>query len=419
MFRPVNNNSRPKFNARPGRTRSGAGSGGRPYRSFNRNRRNPSQGGRGRVSSISDVNSLIKKAVAQPEQQLPEIKHSFADFQLNAKLFANIEQRNFTQPTPIQDQTIPHILTGKDVLGIANTGTGKSGAFLIPVINKLIRYPQEHVLIVVPTRELAEQLDQEARSFSRGLNIFTALCIGGASMNMQLKQLKRQPQIIIGTPGRLKDLVNRKALNLKVFKTVVLDEVDRMLDMGFIHDIKWLVGQLATPRHSLFFTATMTPAIETILRSFTANYVRVSVKTASTSDNVDQDIIRVSTREEKFAKLKELLQTDSVSKAIIFVRTKHGADNLNRKLFNAGFKVNSIHGDKRQNQRQRALQDFKSGVVTLLVATDVAARGLDIPNVSHVINYDLPASHDDYAHRIGRTGRANASGKALTFVGAS
>ncbi len=398
--------------SRPDSQRSGGGgfrSGG-----YNNRPRNYSRGG-GQQSSVR-INQLVKKVVIKTEAEVFVPQNKFADFQIMDALKRTIASKGYINPTPIQDEAIPHILNGKDLVGIANTGTGKSAAFLIPLINKVALDKHQRVIIIAPTRELAIQIDQEFRSFSQGMDLFSVTCIGGTSMHEQFKRFQRSHNFVIGTPGRLKDLSNRGVLKLNQYQSVVLDEVDRMLDMGFINDIKFLLSKLPEKRHSLFFSATITREIETLITTFAKDFVKISVKTGDTSDNIDQDVIKVATTAEKFSKLKALLSSGDVEKAILFVRTKHGADRLNKNLFDEGFRVNAIHGDKRQNQRLKVITDFKKGLINFLVATDVAARGLDIPNVSHVINYDLPATHDDYIHRIGRTGRANNIGKALTFI---
>ena len=360
---------------------------------------------------------FINRAVVVEETEthfLPE--HKFSDFAIDERLKANIIKKGYISPTPIQDRVIPHILKGQDVVGIANTGTGKTAAFLIPLIHKILNNPKENVLVVVPTRELAIQIEQELKGFTPLLGIFSVCCVGGTPIGPQMKQLKYQNQFVIGTPGRLKDLIERRSLDLSNTKTVVLDEADRMLDMGFIADMKYLMSKMSKDRHTLFFSATMSKEIENLISDFLREPVSISVKTRDTSKNIDQDIVRMKTGQDKVDALKELLKNPDFQKVIIFGRTKHGVEKLSQNLGKLGFKSESIHGNKSHGQRQRALNAFKDGKVQVLVATDVAARGLDIANISHVINYDIPATYDDYVHRIGRTGRANAVGKALTFV---
>ncbi len=373
--------------------------------------------GRGRASSGGrlDISRFINKAVVgeKVEAYIPE--HTFADFKIEESLKKSVIAKGYITPSPIQDKTIPHILNGEDLVGIANTGTGKTAAFLLPLINKVIKNPDEQAIIMAPTRELAIQIDQELQSFIKGMKIYSVCCVGGAPIGRQISELKYFNNFIIGTPGRLKDLIDRKKLNLSHFKNLVLDEADRMLDMGFINDMKYVMSLMPKDRQTLFFSATLSPDIERIINDFLNNPVRISVKTRDTAKNVDQDVVFVRGGQ-KIDILHDLLINPEFQKVIIFGRTKHGVEKLTTMLSERGFKAASIHGDKVHTQRQRALKAFKDGEVQMLVATDVAARGLDIPNVSHVINYELPETHDDYVHRIGRTGRSDKTGKALTFV---
>jgi superfamily II DNA/RNA helicase len=361
------------------------------------------------------VSKFINKAVPMEAEVAYVPENKFADFIIDQRLKQNIITKGYVTPTLIQDKTIPHILAGKDVVGIANTGTGKTGAFLVPLIQKVILNKFERVLVVVPTRELAVQINQELRSFVTNLGIFSTCCVGGVGIGGQINELRqRNNNFIIGTPGRLKDLVNRRFIDLSKFNTIVLDEADRMLDMGFIADMKFIMTKMPVRRHTLFFSATMSKEIETLIKQFLHEPVTVSVRTGDTSKNVDQDIVRVSG--DKLTTLENLLKQSDFYKVLIFGRTKHGVEKLSKKLIEKGFKADSIHGNKPHSKRQRALSAFKDNSLAILVATDVAARGLDIPDVSHVINYDVPATYDDYVHRIGRTGRGDKKGKALTFV---
>lgn len=358
---------------------------------------------------------FINKAQVQEVANVHPIVHNFSDFAINDVLKKTIRDKGYTAPTPIQDQVIPLILEGKDVVGIANTGTGKTGAFLIPLINKIYNNPSTRVLIVAPTRELAVQIQDECKIFAKGMNIFSVLVIGGASMHNQISGLKRNPHIIIATPGRLKDLVESRKVNLSVFSTVVLDEVDRMLDMGFINDIKFLIQKLPFVRQSLFFSATIPNAITPVMHAFLKNPITISVKTHDTAQTIEQDIIKMQGRN-KIDVLHDILSREGFSKVIVFGRTKHGIEKLSKALSLRGFRVAALHGNKSQGQRQRALDDFKTGRIQALLATDIASRGLDIEDVSHVINFDQPETYEDYIHRIGRTGRAEKKGIALTFV---
>lgn len=375
-------------------------------------------GGRGgrKPGARIDPARFINKVVVTEEVAVFVPEHKFVDFKITDRLKENIVSKGYINPMPIQDRTIPLILQGKDVVGIANTGTGKTAAFLIPLINKVLLNPREQVLVVVPTRELAQQIDEELQGFTKGMKIFSVCCVGGAPIGKQLRDLRYEHQFVIGTPGRLKDLIERRAINLAYFKSVVLDEADRMLDMGFINDMRYVMSLMNKDRHTLFFSATLNSDIEKLIGEFLNNPVRISVKTGDTSKNVEQDVVRIKQGESKVDVLHTLLNNKELSKVLIFGRTKHGVERLSKILIERGFKAESIHGDKNQSHRQRALASFKDNRAQILVATDVAARGLDIADVSHVINYDLPETYEDYVHRIGRTGRANKRGKALTFL---
>lgn len=398
-----------------GNSRGGNGGGSRWG---GRGRGGRSGGGRrfGNQAGIS-ANLYVKKAVPQVEKEVHVPTFHYSDLNVNDTLKKNILGKGFSHPTPIQDQSIHHILGGKDLLGIANTGTGKTAAFLIPLIEKIVNNPSQKTLIITPTRELAEQINQEFFLLTRGLRMFSVECTGGNSIFRQINNIRRGYNFLIGTPGRLMDLQDRGVINFPHINNIVLDEVDRMLDMGFIEPINEIIAQLPKDRQTLFFSATMNRKVENILPTImNKEYVKVSVKTADTSQNVDQDVIRFNGTEHKLQLLEELLNTGDVQKALVFVNTKRYADTLDDMLYSKGFKVAAIHGDKRQRERSRAIEKFKKGMADILVATDVAARGLDIPNVSHVINFDEPNSYDDYAHRIGRTGRGGKSGIALTFI---
>ena len=357
----------------------------------------------------------INKETA-PVAEAYQAQHAFSDFAIHAQIKVNLASKGYKIPTPIQDQIINHILDGKDVVGIADTGTGKTAAFLLPLIDKVIRQPNSRVLVVTPTRELALQIRDELLAFSQQMPVFSTLCIGGSSIGRQVERLQRRPAFVIGTPGRLKDLTERRKLNFAHFDTIVLDEVDRMLDMGFIHDVQAIVSQLPAERQSLFFSATTSKKVEEIMRGFLNNPVMVTIKSTESKANINQDIIDVRGKV-KIEVLHDLLVRAEFQKVLVFGRTKHSMERLTRDLDERGFKVASIHGNKSQGQRQRALQQFRDNRVKVLLATDVVARGLDIKDVTHVINYDLPETYEDYIHRIGRTGRADKSGTALTFVG--
>jgi len=358
---------------------------------------------------------FVKKASIEPVEAPVVSQNTFQSFNLDQQLERNITSHGYTVTTTIQDQIIPHVLNGKDVIGIANTGTGKTAAFLIPLIQKVFTSQNERVLIVAPTRELAVQIDQELRQLSQGMRIYSAVCIGGMSMYQQQQALRRRPDFVIGTPGRLRDLEARRSLYFSDYNNIVLDEVDQMLDMGFIQDVKYITSILPQPRQSMFFSATLPDNAQMIMRQFLTDPVKVSVKTRDSSTNIDQDVVRMNGKE-KIDVLHDLLVQVEFEKVLIFLRTKRGTEKLAETLDQRGIYVETIHGNKSQSQRQRAIEKFKGNRVKVLLATDIASRGLDIHNVTHVINYDLPESYEDYIHRIGRTGRANQKGIALTFI---
>ena len=393
----------------------------RPSRDKNKRKQQGHQGGQSKKRKFTgddiDINRFINKAEVKENTEVFTPRYSFSDLKIQEVLKQSIAKRGFSKPTPIQDQTIPLILEGKDVVGLANTGTGKTAAFLIPMINKILKNPQEKLLIVVPTRELAIQIQEEFFEFCKKMSIHSVVVVGGANIQGQIRQLKSRHNVIIGTPGRLKDLIGRKKINLAQFKNVVLDEADRMLDMGFINDMKWMLSLVDKNRQMMLFSATFSPEVKKLSDQFLNNHQQVAIKSRETASQIDQDIITITAQMDKVDTLYKLLVKDDFEKVLIFTRTKHGADKLSKKLRQRGLASEAIHGDKSHNRRQKALGMFKEKVVDVLIATDVASRGLDIPNVSHVINYDVPSTYDDYIHRIGRTGRADKKGTALTFIG--
>lgn len=342
--------------------------------------------------------------------------HTFADFDIHQLLKENIQAKGYVTPSPIQDQSIPPALEGKDVIGIANTGTGKTAAFAIPLLHRLMNDRNSRAIIIAPTRELAQQIEDECISFARKSGLNGVVLIGGSPMGKQLKGLRNKPNVVIGTPGRIKDHLERKTLDLSRFNMVVLDEVDRMVDMGFINDIRLLLSKVAEIRQSLFFSATIDHKINALIQTFMTNPVTVSVKQGDTSDNVEQNVVKYSSPSEKIGKLHDLLIDSSVKKALVFDETQRSVEKLSKELLSRGFKTNAIHGGKTQGHRQRALNQFRDNNISVLVATDVAARGIDVTDITHVINYSTPASYDDYIHRIGRAGRAGKTGNALTFI---
>lgn len=346
----------------------------------------------------------------------------FKELHLIAPILKALETEGYTEPTPIQEQSIPHILRGKDLLGCAQTGTGKTAAFAIPILQNLLLQQKEDAynhgikaLILTPTRELAIQIDESFEAYGKHTGLKHAVIFGGVSQFNQTAQLRRGVDILIATPGRLLDLITQKYVNLKDIKTFVLDEADRMLDMGFIHDVRKIIAILPEKRQTLFFSATMPPEITRLSSSILTNPVRVEVAAvSSTAENVDQHIYLVE-KNDKRQLLIHLLKNGTIQNALVFTRTKYGADKIAKELFRANIKADAIHGNKTQAARQKALSNFKEGKIRVLVATDIAARGIDVDDLSHVINFELPNIPETYVHRIGRTGRAGNSGSALSF----
>jgi len=375
----------------------------------------PSTRGAQRNAPKFDPSIFMKKVEEQTTAQAYVPKHLFSDFHIQDVLKKNIAKKGYTAPTPIQDQTIPVILEGRDVIGTANTGTGKTAAFLLPLINNVLTKKTSRVLIIAPTRELADQIQAEFKSFTANTGLTSALCIGGSNMHLQMRALRTNPAFLIGTPGRLIDLEQNRVIDFANYGSIVLDEVDRMLDMGFIKDITYIIQRLPEKRHSLFFSATVSKEMHTVMNSFLRNPISISVKTRQTAENVNQEIIKVGSAH-KLDILHDLLIKPEFKKVLIFLRTKRAVDKLAGSLADRGFVVGLTHGNRSQAQRNKALLLFKTGKVKILLATDVVARGIDIDDISHVINYDLPQTYEDYIHRIGRTGRADKIGQAITFV---
>lgn len=365
-----------------------------------------------------DPNLFIRKASGARDEKVYRPARSIAELPVNKRLRDNLLNKGFKTPTEIQDKSLDALLAGRDLMGIAQTCTGKTGAFLIPLIDSLIgQQAAFQVLVVVPTRELAIQVEQEFKSITKGLNLYCSTFIGGVNINKDISALRRPSHIVIGTPGRLNDLGAQRRLPFEQFHTLVLDEFDRLLDMGFLRDIRRMVQAMRMRRHSILFSATEDKSQAGIIAELLNDPVAVRVSNGQTTgDQIDQEIIRVNDQSEKFGILTEMLSKDEFEKVLVFAETKRFVTKLWKQLNNAGLKAEQIHGNKSQNQRLKALNEFKSGKVRVLLATDVAARGLDISEVSHVINYQAPRTLDAYIHRIGRTGRAGKSGKAYTFV---
>ena len=347
---------------------------------------------------------------------------SFQDLHLNSSLLRVVERAGFTEPTPIQVRTIPHILNGRDIVGCAQTGTGKTAAFALPIVQLLNQKSGKRhirVLVLAPTRELAAQIDEEFDRFSRGTSLKHVAIYGGVSQQPQVVALKRGVDILVATPGRLLDLMNQRFVRLNQVEIFVLDEADRMLDMGFIHDVKRIIRQLPTERQTMLFSATMPQSIQDLSAAILDQPVNVEANPqATTVDKIAQAIYFVESVDKRNL-LKHILQDPASERVLVFTRTKHRANSLAKQLSRARISAEAIHGDKSQGARMRALAQFKKGHVSVLVATDIAARGLDIDAVSHVINFDIPNIPESYVHRIGRTARAGTSGIAYSFCDAT
>jgi ATP-dependent RNA helicase RhlE len=349
---------------------------------------------------------------------------SFTEFGLAEPITRALAQENYQTPTPIQKDALPLVLAGRDLVGIAQTGTGKTAAFALPILNRLAatRRPPEkkscRVLVLSPTRELSGQILDSFRTYGRHLRISATLAIGGVSMGKQVRALMGGVDVLVATPGRLLDLVRANALRLGQVEVLVLDEADRMLDMGFIHDIRKIVAKVPAERQTLLFSATMPREIAELAQTMLRDPARVAVTpVASTVERIAQRVIHID-RAAKPALLVEVLQSEPVERVLVFTRTKHGADKVVRSLEKSGIAAAALHGNKSQNQRDRVMADFRTGSVRTLIATDIAARGIDVDGISHVINYDLPNIAESYVHRIGRTARAGAEGVAISFCDA-
>ncbi|HYO93569.1 MAG TPA: DEAD/DEAH box helicase [Polyangiaceae bacterium] len=355
----------------------------------------------------------------QPAVSEQDVSDSpFTKLGLVAPLVQAVLQEGYSTPTPIQEQTIPTVLEGRDLLGCAQTGTGKTAAFMLPLLQRLGRVQASgrvRALVLSPTRELAAQISERAGAYGRHFGIRHAVIYGGVSQRAQERELARRPDLLVATPGRLMDLMRQGHVQLKNLEILVLDEADTMLDMGFIHDVRRIIAQVPQARQTLLFSATMPAAIEALARSILNEPARVSVTPqATTAETVEQAVYFVSKPDKRFL-LERVLRMNGVERALVFTRTKHGADRVSKQLVHAGIEAAAIHGNKSQNARERALDGFRRGTTPVLVATDIAARGIDVQGISHVINYDLPNVAESYVHRIGRTGRAGAVGRAISF----
>ncbi|HEY0030593.1 MAG TPA: DEAD/DEAH box helicase [Bacteroidia bacterium] len=350
---------------------------------------------------------------------------SFENLNLIEPILKALKTEGYTTPTPIQAQAIPLVLAKKDLLGCAQTGTGKTAAFAIPIIQLLMEDKNAHQgkrairsLILTPTRELAIQIGESFASYGRNTNLKYKVIFGGVNQHSQVESLRTGLDVLIATPGRLLDLMNQGYVNLNTIQLFVLDEADRMLDMGFVHDVKKVIAKLPVKRQSLFFSATMPPAIVSLANTILVNPSKVEVTPVSSTANTINQVVYFLDKENKKSLLIDLLKDKKIERVLVFTRTKHGADKVVKDLIKSSVQAQAIHGNKSQNARQNALNNFKSKLTRVLVATDIAARGIDIDELSHVINYELPNVPESYVHRIGRTGRAGASGIAIAFCDA-
>ena len=380
-----------------------------------RNRKNRSNRAKKRPAGF-DLNKLINAPGTshEPIQDAPQRK--FSDMHLQLPLAKNLSGRGFDHPTAIQDQTFEAILEGRDILGIANTGTGKTAAFLMPIIQQLLSGKEFQSLVVVPTRELAQQVQKEFFLLTKGTKLFSSCFIGGTTISADYKLLKKKNHVIIGTPGRLLDLVERKALPLEKTSVLILDEFDRMLDMGFVNDVKRITKAMQHRKQTLLFSATEDGSQKSLVADILNKPVKVKVSTGhSISSDVSQEAIRVQGKD-KTQLLIDMIMQQELKKVLVFAETKRQVNQLEKKLSQARIATGLIHGNKSQNQRTQALNSFRKNKIKVLVATDVAARGIDVADITHVINFQVPQTLDSYIHRIGRTGRAGKKGTAITFI---
>jgi len=348
---------------------------------------------------------------------------SFDELNLSAPIFRAVKAEGYQRPTPIQSAVIPHLIEGRDLIGCAQTGTGKTAAFALPILQRLSTQRKKalprssRVLVLTPTRELAAQVGESFRTYGRHLNLNHALVFGGVGQYPQVKSLSRGADVLVATPGRLLDLMNQRHVDLSGVEVFVLDEADRMLDMGFLPDVKRIIATLPRKRQTLLFSATMAPEIVKLAEGMLLNPVKVEMASpSSTLESIDEHVLFVDDGNKR-ALLSELLKLWDISRALVFTRTKHGADRLVKQLEQSLVEARAIHGNKSQTSRTAALNAFRNGRCRLLVATDIAARGIDVDGITHVINYDLPNDPESYIHRIGRTGRAGAAGTAISFCG--
>ena len=390
---------------------------GQGYKSRNLKSRNRSGGSRFKKSDL-EPSMMVNTTIKIKDDKKYFHPRTFYELDISPKLQSRIKNKGYKKTTEIQDKTFEIVSQGESVIGIANTGTGKTGAFLIPIINRLINNKNKNkTIVLIPTRELAQQVEQEFKSLSKGLKIFSSCFIGGTNVNKDINKLRRLNHVIIGTPGRINDMINRRALKLHDFTKVVLDEFDTMLDMGFLQEVQKIINQMHKRNQTILFSATENPKQQNIIDNLVKQYKKVKVSEGkANTDNIYQEVIKPKDDEEKNQMLVDLLRKKEFKKVLIFSETKRQVSKLCRVLKKFDLKVDEIHGDKSQQHRSKAIQKFKLGAIQIMVATDVASRGIDIDNITHVINYRIPSSKESYIHRIGRTGRAGKEGYALTFI---
>ncbi|MFW5702902.1 MAG: DEAD/DEAH box helicase, partial [Candidatus Dojkabacteria bacterium] len=375
--------------------------------------------GRGKAAKRLDPKLFQSKVEGSKQNDNPENEYvgiEFSTFGLGEVIAKNLEHKGYKTTTEIQQLAIPKIKQGKNILGISETGSGKTASFLVPLLDKVLASAEQKLIIVAPTRELASQIKYEADSLLRGSKLQTVLVVGGESMYKQSSLIRKGSDVIIGTPGRLVDLMKQKILDLSSTNNIVIDEVDRMMDMGFIKDIRHIYHATREEKQALFFSATSNKKIEQTVSGLAGEFETIRLATNIAKASVEQSIVYFSENTDKIELLIEILDKEELEKVIIFVETKHYADKINKILFKKNYKVDTIHGNKSQNYRKRAIRNFRNSTVNILVATNVAARGIDIDDVTHVINLDEPTDYEEYIHRIGRTGRNGRTGKAITFV---
>lgn len=393
---------RPKKNGPDGRNtnnRRGGGRGPRPKHNY----------------KPIDADLMVHEAV--PMKKVKYIAdHKYDDWDIHPKLKIAIRQAGWTYPTEIQEKAFASILDLRDVMGIATTGTGKTGAFLIPIIDALLKDEAFQTLVLAPTRELALQIEQEFVTLTKGMTFSAISLIGGRNINTDIRNLKREYDLIVATPGRLKDLHGQRKIDLTEASVLVLDEFDRMLDMGFQKDVTFLADQMGERDQTLLFSATLDKTQQKLIDRFLDNPVTVQVSSGEASAEHINQTVRYVAPDEKFDELISLLKEPELKRVLVFAETKHRVKKITKKLNQAGIRADEIHGNKSQNYRQKALAHFKQGKIKALCATDVAARGLDVENITHVINFEAPTDYDVYIHRVGRTGRAGKTGEAITFV---